>query len=576
MGINRRRLVCKAVLLSTVVIAAWPALAADVTPDRLINADKEPQNWLMNHRTYDGQRFSPLDQLNKNNVKSLKLAYAVALGGSALGENLEATPLVEDGFMYMVDQWGIVYKIDVRSGNAGRIVWRMNPKQEKAPLANRGVALWGSYVISGASYPPRIIATDKDTGKVVWETNLSTDQPEVQITAAPLAVKDKIIVGAAGGDRGVRDFMAALDAASGKLLWRKFTIPAPGEPGSDTWKSNAWQTGGAAVWVTGTYDAETDQTIWGTGNPVPQMDPRVRPGDNLYTNSAISWDPASGRMNWYMQYTPGDMWDFDEVGTHILIDRDIDGQPRKLITHSGRNGFVYTMDRHNGQMVMAKPYVQNVNWTKGIDQKTGKPVDYDPNKDIQTYSGLANPTPENPIKKVCPNRTGGNNYFPSSYSQRTKLLYIPALTACEDVSIDKDLAKTAKDKGWFARSGGAFKTDERYESDLTAVDPTTGEIKKTLHLPYPNYSGTLATAGGLIFVGLVDGTVAAYDDTTLQELWKVNVGSGFSAPPMTFAVDGKQYLAIAAGPSNAALTKLVNSPEMKDQRNATVLYVFSL
>jgi alcohol dehydrogenase (cytochrome c) len=576
MGIDRRRLVCKAVLLSTVVIAAWPAAAADVTPDRLINADKEPQNWLMNHRTYDGQRFSPLDQVNKDTVKNLKLAYAVALGGTAINENLEATPLVEDGFMYMVDQWGIVYKIDVRSGNAGRIVWRMNPKQEKAPLANRGVALWGGYVISAASYPPRIIATDKNTGKVVWETNLSTDQPEVQITAAPLAVKDKIIVGAAGGDRGVRDFMAALDAASGQLLWRKFTIPAPGEPGSDTWKSNAWQTGGAAVWVTGTYDAETDQTIWGTGNPVPQMDPRVRPGDNLYTNSAISWDPASGRMNWYMQYTPGDMWDFDEVGTHILIDRDVDGQPRQLITHSGRNGFVYTMDRHNGQMVMAKPYVQNVNWTKGIDQKTGKPVDYDPGKDIQTYSGLANPTPENPIKKVCPNRTGGNNYFPSSYSQRTKLLYIPALTACEDVSLDKDLAKTAKDKGWFARSGGAFKTDERYESDLTAVDPTTGEIKKTLHLPYPNYSGTLATAGGLIFLGLVDGTVAAYDDTTLQELWKVNVGSGFSAPPMTFAVDGKQYLAIAAGPSNAALTKLINSPEMKDQRNATVLYVFSL
>jgi alcohol dehydrogenase (cytochrome c) len=225
---------------------------------------------------------------------------------------------------------------------------------------------------------------------------------------------------------------------------------------------------------------------------------------------------------------------------------------------------------------MAKPYVANVNWTKGIDQKTGKPVDYDPNKDIQTYSGLANPTPENPIKKVCPNRTGGNNYFPSSYSQRTKLLYIPALTACEDVSIDKDLAKTAKDKGWFARSGGAFKTDERYESDLTAVDPVTGEIKKSLHLPYPNYSGTLATAGGLIFLGLVDGTVAAYDDTTLQELWRINVGSGFSAPPMTFAVNGKQYLAIAAGPSNAARTKLINSPEMKNQRNATVLFVFSL
>ena len=568
--------ISKAVLLGSIALVAAPALAAEVTPERLVNADKEPQNWLMNHRTYDGQRFSPLDQINKTTVKNLKLAYAVAIGGTSANENLEATPLVEDGFMYMVDLWGIVYKIDVRSGDAGRIVWRMNPKQAKSANANRGVALWGNYVISGASYPPRIIASDKETGTVVWETNLSTDQPEVTVTAAPLAIRDKIIVGASGGDRGVRDFIAGLDAASGKLLWRKFTIPAPGEPGSETWKdkNNAWQTGGGAVWVTGTYDVASNQTIWGTGNPVPMMDPRVRPGDNLYTNSAISWDPDSGKMNWYFQFTPGDMWDFDEVGTHILINATIDGQPRNLITHSGRNGFVYTMERSNGQIVVAKPYMDNVNWTKGIDQKTGKPLDYDPTKDVQTYSGLANPTADNPIKKVCPNRTGGNNYFPSSYSPKSRLLYIPVLTACELVTNDKDMPK--KEKGWFQRTGGAYKAEERYESNLTAVDPLTGEVKKNLSLRYPNYSGTLSTGGGLVFIGLLDGTVAAYDDTTLEELWKINVGSGFSAPPMTFAVNGKQYIAIAAGPSNAALSKLINTPELKEQRNATVLYVFSL
>jgi alcohol dehydrogenase (cytochrome c) len=571
-----KSLVQKAMLLGSIALIAAPALAAEVTPERLINADKEPQNWLMNHRTYDGQRFSPLDQINKTTVKSLKLAYAVSIGGTSANENLEATPLVEDGFMYMVDLWGIVYKIDVRSGDAGRIVWRMNPKQEKSANANRGVALWGNYVISGASYPPRIIASDKETGKVAWETNLSTDQPEVSITAAPLAIRDKIIAGASGGDRGVRDFIAALDAASGKVLWRKFTIPAPGEPGSETWKdkNNAWQTGGGAVWVTGTYDVASNQTIWGTGNPVPMMDARARPGDNLYTNSAISWDPDSGRMNWYFQFTPGDMWDFDEVGTHILINTSVDGQPRSLITHSARNGFVYTMERSNGQIVVAKPYMDNVNWTKGIDQKTGKPLDYDPAKDVQTYSGLANPTADNPIKKVCPNRTGGNNYFPSSYSPKTKLLYIPVLTACELVTNDKDMPK--KEKGWFQRTGGAYKAEERYESNLTAVDPLTGEVKKNLSLRYPNYSGTLATGGGLVFIGLLDGTVAAYDDTTLEELWKINVGSGFSAPPMTFAVNGKQYIAIAAGASNAALSKLINTPELKEQRNATVLYVFSL
>src|ERR1700686_153912 len=199
-------------LTCSMLVMAWPALAAEVTPERLANADKEPQNWLMNHRTYDAQRFSPLARINKDNVKNLKLAYAVAIGGTAIGENLQATPLVEDGFMYIVDLWGIVYKIDVRSGGAGRIVWRMDPKQEKFPLSNRGAALWGNLVISVASYPARVIATNKDTGKVEWETNIDDRQVDLQITAAPLAVKDKILVGAAGGDRGVRDFIAGLDA----------------------------------------------------------------------------------------------------------------------------------------------------------------------------------------------------------------------------------------------------------------------------------------------------------------------------------------------------------------------------
>jgi alcohol dehydrogenase (cytochrome c) len=203
------------------VIMVSPAFAAEVTPERLINADREPQNWLMNHRTYDAQRYSPLDQINKGNVKDLKLAYAVAIGGTSANENLEATPLAEDGFLYIVDQWGVLYKIDA-------------PGQEKVPLANRGAALWGNLVITVANYPPRMIATNKDTGRVAWETNLNDGQTDLQLTAAPLPVKDKIILGAAGGDRGGRDFIVALDAATGKLAWRKYVIPAPGEPGSET------------------------------------------------------------------------------------------------------------------------------------------------------------------------------------------------------------------------------------------------------------------------------------------------------------------------------------------------------
>src|SRR5258705_196305 len=249
----------RAALLSSVVMMTGPALAAEVTPQRLLNP--EPQNWLMNHRTYDGQRFSPLERIN--------------------------------------------------------------------------------------------------------ETNVVNGQDRVRMTGAPLAIKDKIIVGASGGDSGVRDWIAALDAATGRQLWLKYTIPAPGEPGSETWKdnSNAWRTGGGAVWVTGTYDAASNQTLWGTGNPVPMFDPFYRPGDNLYTNSVISYDPDTGKMNWYFQFTPVDQWDYDEVGTHILIDGQVGGQARKLITHSARNGFLYTMERANGAMVLAKPYME-VNWTK--------------------------------------------------------------------------------------------------------------------------------------------------------------------------------------------------------------------
>src|SRR5882762_4964876 len=239
-----------ALLASSVLATASSGFAAEVTSERLIDANREPQNWLMNHRTYDGQRFSPLTRINKENVKNLKLAYAVPLGGGTGTEWLEATPLVEDGFLYLTDVWGVLYKIDGRAGNLGRIVWRMEPKQER-PSTNRGAAFWNNLVISPANWPARIVATDKETGKVVWETNMMTDQPDLRITAAPLALKDQIIVGASGGDSGVRDWVAALNPADGKLIWRKYTIPAPGEPGSETWKgnTNAWQTGGGAVWV---------------------------------------------------------------------------------------------------------------------------------------------------------------------------------------------------------------------------------------------------------------------------------------------------------------------------------------
>src|SRR5215475_2315941 len=305
--------------LATVLLASTaPLHAADVTYERLLNP--EPHNWLMNHHDYSAQRFSPLAVIDKTNVKNLKLAFAVPLGGTSANEYIEATPLVDDGFLYITDVWGVVYKIDVRNGTQGRILWKMDPGQQK-PDRNRGVALWGNLVVSVTGLDGRVIATDKETGKIVWDKNLH-DQDGMEITAAPLALKDSIIIGGSGGDNGVRCWVASLDPKTGNLQWKTFAVPAPGEPGSETWKdkNNAWQTGGGAFYVTGSYDPQTNLTYWGSGNPAPGYDSFYRPGDNLFTNSAIAFNVANGKMEWYFQYTPNDNRDYDETGTHILID----------------------------------------------------------------------------------------------------------------------------------------------------------------------------------------------------------------------------------------------------------------
>jgi alcohol dehydrogenase (cytochrome c) len=552
-------------LLATTSIAP----AADVTFDRLRNP--EPQNWLMNHGDFSAHRYSSLDQINKANVKNLKLKFSVAIGGKGGNENLLATPLVDDGFMYMSDAWGVVYKIDVRSGTRGNTVWKMDPGQEKMDR-NRGVALWRNLVISVTSHDVRVVATDRETGKIVWDKNLR-DQPDMTLNAAPLALEDSILVGASGGDQGVRDWLVALDGKTGNELWRRYTVPAPGEPGSETWKdkNNAWQTGGGAFYVTGSYDPATNTTYWGSGNPSPKYDSSYRPGDNLYTNSVLALDAASGKIRWYHQYTPNDTMDFDEAGSHILIDTKVDGDERKLVTRAARNGFAYSFDRLSGQFLKATPYVSQVTWTKGIDAKTGKPVDYDPSKDLQTYA--------DPIAKIlagekssfCPGVPGGNNFWSAAYSEKTKSLYIPALEGCTSVKRDQ----TRHVRGKF--DGGDFAYDSRVTSGIVMLDPATGEIKQRKEMPYGNASGALATGGGIVVTALLDGTIMALDDQTLEELWSINIGTGINAPPITYSVDGKQYIAIATGLTRNQIGRLGNSPETKTMsKNATMIFVFGL
>jgi alcohol dehydrogenase (cytochrome c) len=546
------------------------APAAEVTFERLRNP--EPQNWLMNHGDFGAQRYSALTAINTSNAKNLKLAFAVAVGGTSGNENLTATPLVEDGFMYIPDAWGVVYKIDVRSGTSGRIVWKMDPAQEKVDR-NRGVALWGNLVISVTSRDGRVIATDKETGKIVWDKNLG-DKTEMTLNAAPLALKDAILVGASGGDGGVRNWLVSLDPKTGNEQWRIYSVPAPGEPGSETWKdkNNAWQTGGGAFYVTGSYDPATNITYWGAGNPSPKYDSSYRPGDNLYTNSALAIDATTGKIKWFHQYTPNDTMDYDEVGTHVLIDTKVNGEDRKILAHAARNGFHYTFDRLNGQFIKATQYVSQVTWTKGIDPKTGKPIDYDPGKDLQSYA--------DPVGKiltgakssgVCPGVPGGNNFWSAAYSQRTKLMYIPELEGCTNITRDQ----TRHVKGKF--DGGDFGYDGRLSSGISVVDPATGELKQRKVMPYANTAGALATAGGVIVTALIDGTVIALDDQTLEELWSFNVGTGINAPPMTYSVDGKQYIAIATGLTRNSMGRVATTPELRNLgKTATMIFVFGL
>ncbi len=562
--------------LAGALLAGTCAHAADVTYERLVNP--EPQNWLSVHHDYTAQRFSALDGINRTNVKSMRLLFAIGLGGTSNNESLEATPLVDDGFMYMVDSWGIVSKIDVRSGASGQFVWQMNPKLEKQDR-NRGVALWNNLVLSVTGYEGRVIATDKESGKVVWDKNL-LDQADLELTAAPLALKDEILVGGSGGDRGLRNWVAALDPKTGDIKWKTFSVPAPGEPGSETWKNiNSWQTGGGAFYVTGAYDPVTNLTYWGSGNPVPAFDGTYRPGDNLYTASALAFDAATGKIRWYHQYTPNDNRDYDETGSHIIIDTKVNGEDRKILSHAGRNGFQYTFDRLNGQFLKAVQHVKEVNWTKGIDPKTGKPVEYDASKDLQLYAEPAETVQDKMARTVCPTIAGGTNFWPAAYSRRSGLLYIPTHEGCGRVTPDA----SAHVKGKFF--GGAIGNAGAVTGSLVMVDPASGELKKRVDTPYPNSAGVLATAGGIVVTALIDGTVLAYDDQTLEELWRINVGSGFNAPPMTYAVNGKQYIAIASGlccagpgaaPPRNTRGRIPATPELRGQGNATVVWVFGL
>src|ERR1700726_4686014 len=498
-------------LMSSLLVATalTPVKAADMTFERALNVDKEPQNWLLHHGNYQGHRFSALKEINTDTVKNLKVAFTVALGGFEGGGarykfgNLEATPIVEDGVMYVPDGWGSVYAIDVSSGRKGTFRWKFDPGTDKAwagdvaccGVDNRGVALWKDKIIS-ISLDGRLFAINKATGEKVWERKVADPALGETLTLAPLVVRDVAIVGAAGGEFGIRGYIDGTDLNTGKQAWRTFTIPGKGEPGNETWKDgqDRWQHGGGSVWETATYDRDTDTIYQGVGNAGPDYDPQYRPGDNKWAASVLALNPADAKIN---------------------------GEDRKLVVHAARNGFYYALDRTNGAFVAGKQYVDELTWTPGLDPKTGKPLNYDPTKDVQVYAPGSHGSRAKPQgERLCPSHFGGKNWEPSAYNPELKLLYIPSIEGCNmvDTVEQKDFVDqggTTKPRERFA--GGGTKSPERLYGSLKAVDPTTGEIKANLKLEYPNYSGALATAGNLVFIGQPDGTLSAHDSKTLAE-----------------------------------------------------------
>jgi alcohol dehydrogenase (cytochrome c) len=573
---------------------AWtPVGAADMTNERALNPQREPQNWILHHGNYQGHRFSPLKEINTDTVKNLRPAFTVALSGFQSGGryahgNLEATPLVEDGIMYVPDGWGSVYAIDVTAGKKGVIKWKMDPGIDRAwagdvaccGVNNRGVALWKDKVISIA-LDGRMFAINKATGEVAWERKIAEPALGETLTIAPLVIRDLAIVGTAGGERGIRGFIEATDLNTGKAAWRTYTIPGAGEPGSETWKDGKerWRHGGGSVWETATYDPESDTFYQGIGNAGPDWDPEYRPGDNKWAASVLAINPSDGKIKWGYQYTPNDPYDYDEISEHPIINTKINGEDRKLVVHAARNGFFYALDRTNGSFIAGKQYVDQLNWTPGLDPKTGKPLNYNPDADVQIYAEGSHGTRAKPKSgRLCPSNNGGKNWEPSGYNPDLGLLYIPSIEGCNYLELVEqqdmvDQGGPTKPRERF--TGGAVKTPDRLYGSLKAVDPATGEIKAVRKLEYPNMAGVLATAGNLVFVGHYDGTFAAYDAKTLNEVWSFNVGSPIQAPPISYSVNGKQYVAVLVG---ARMWPYIiqNAPELKNTSTASMLFVFGL
>ena len=539
----RRRVMFVLVALSLITIG----LNAQVTSDRLLRAAQEPQNWMTYSGGYASLRHSLLGQIDTSNAKNLEHQWTFQVDSSL--QNFEATPLVVDGIMYFTQPINDVVALDAKTG---RVFWiyRHNLPADIKPCCgsvNRGVAVLGNKVFYG-TLDGQLIALDAKSGTPVWIDNVAPNYATgYSLTMAPLIVKNKVITGVAGGEFGIKGYIVAFDAETGKEAWRFNTVPGPGDPGHETWQGDAWQHGGGPVWLTGSYDPDLNLTYWGVGNPGPDWNPKQREGDNLYSSSVVALDADTGRLKWHYQFTPNDGYDYDSVQIPVLVDMTWNGTPRKLMLWGNRNGNFYVLDRANGNFLLGKPFVK-VNWMSGFTPN-GRPMQ------TQQMAGL--PT--------FPGNQGGTNWYSPSFSPRTGLFY---LSIWDDYGSIYNPQPAVYKAGTVFGGGsprpftpvpgapavptlrrGAINnwTEAVGHGAVIAIDPRTGARKWTYYMTDVTDSGILTTASDVLFTGGREGYFQAIDARNGQLLWRANLGGQMAAGPMTYQVDGKQYVAIAAG-----------------------------
>lgn len=506
--------------------------------NRIVNAEKEPENYLTYWGDLGGKHYSALNQINTANVKSLQAKWAVQLPGDGI---VESIPLVIDGIMYTTGPVGGTAQVMALDARTGRQIWRYQRKQKvtnpyEINRVNRGVAVLGNRLFFG-TLDAALVALDLRTGAFLWEVQVADSMLGYSITSPPLVVKDKIITGITGGEFGVRAFLDAYDPATGKRLWRWYTIPAKGEFGNDTWEGNSWEHGGSPTWLTGSYDAESNTVFWAIGNPGPDINGDVRKGDNLFSCSVVALDPDTGKRKWHYQFTPNDTHDWDSTEDLVLVDRIWHGSPRKLLLHADRNGVFYVLDRNDGKLLAATPYVR-ATWVSGWDAQ-GRP--------ITTPNWRANPEGTT----VYPSLGGGSNFQAPSYSPQTGWMYFMYYDGPGRYSIGPAPFEPGKQFQGRGSGGGFWAPTVNGEpppsQGLMALDPETGKVQWKFELAENALQpGVLATGGGLVFAASNEGNFIALDAKTGRALWRFGAGSSIPSSPMSYSVDGKQYVAVSS------------------------------